>query len=137
MRSLPAALQTAQQAVTGQPVISAILRAKRGAAARLDVTTLFADTPIIDAPYAVCLPASGDVLLVAGDNGGTIHAYRRPNSTGVWGADVPLAPPGALSINSIALSYSGDWLALFGWADANLSYVASAIYGNGVQQTAN
>jgi len=85
---------------------------------------------------ALAYAPNGDLLLVTGDNAGTIRAFRSSGG-GAWGAAVTLVPAGSQFIDSIALTYSGDWLALFGWQTASFSLVASAIYGNGALQAAN
>lgn len=95
--------------------------------------SLSAASPILD--VAVAYAPSGDLLLVAGDSGGTLHAWRRPNG-GNFGADASLVPPASSSISSAALAYSADWLALFGWSSGSQSFLSSAIYGNGGLQPA-
>jgi hypothetical protein len=235
---IPEALLAAQRAATSQPVITAVLKAKRGSAARLDPNTLYTNT-LTDVAEAVAAPANGNIVrarlsggnvqvqslaassgsawtswttiaaalapaaglgvalttegnavviayvksganttiqiqasfdygasfgaavsvantgvitdlalafnpadgslvLVAGDSGGTIRAFRSANFGATWGAAVTLVPPGSAIISSIALAYVGaDWYALFGWQTGDLALIGSAIFGNGGLQTAN
>ena len=236
MRTLTSTLQAAQQAPTGSPQVQCVLRARRGAASRIDPTTLYTDTQA-DTCVAVAQPAngnivrarlsggnvqtqslaaasgsawttwttlaaatvpggsygglalaatgntvtiaylsaagtvairdstddgvtwgaattisvtagnvgdvalayapSGDLLLVAGDEGGTVHAYRRASGGSTWTTEPTLIPPGATFINALALAYSGDWLLLVSWDQVADNYLGAAIYGNGGLQTAN
>ena len=85
---------------------------------------------------ALAYAPNGTLVLVSGDTGGIIRAFASP-SPGSWDAAVTLTPPSSAFVNSIALTYSGDWLALFSWADANQNYLASAIFGAGTLQAAN
>jgi hypothetical protein len=85
---------------------------------------------------ALAYAPNGDLLLVSGDNTGTLRAFRSSGG-GAFGAAVSLLPGGSTFINSVALAYSGDWLLLFGWNNGAVLALGSALFGNGGQQPAN
>jgi hypothetical protein len=116
-------------ATTARVHVSANDGATWGAATEVANTGAIAD-------LAVAIGPNGDLVLVTGDTSGVIRAFRN------FGAAVTLTPSGSQAIDSIALAYApstgtGDYLALFGWQSGNVSYVASALFGDGSQQTVN
>src|SRR5712692_7806379 len=114
MRTLPAGLAAAQQAVTTQPVISAILRARRGSADRLDPTTLYTNT-LTDVACAVAVPNDGFIVRahLSGGNVQTQHLAASAGSswtswTTLAAAVAPAAGLGvalAALVDTVAIAY--------------------------------
>jgi hypothetical protein len=120
MRNLPAGLAAAQAAPTVAPVISAVLRARRGSVARLDPTDLYNPGGTATLPATAVQMANGNVVRAV-ISGGTVFTQVYPASpSSTWGAfpvnlGACYTPPAGLGI---ALTALGNALILVFPSDA-------------------
>jgi IPT/TIG domain len=108
--TIPEALLAAQRSATAQPVITAVLRARRASANRLYVNPLYTNA-LTDDPVAIALPANGNIVR-ARINGGNVQVNVQPGygAYTVWGTITTCyTPPAGLGV---ALAAAGDTVVL-------------------------
>ena len=94
MRTLAAALTTAQQSATNEPRVDVTAENSIGALRRLDFEFLDATAQTI-AKHDVCVPGDGSLVRVRSDGAGTIYYQRVATpASGPWGTWVAFTPPG-------------------------------------------
>jgi hypothetical protein len=113
--TIPEALLAAQRSGTAQPVITAVLRARRGSANRLSPTILYANA-LTDDPVAVALPVDGNIVR-ARLNGGNVQVNVMPGyvTFTTWTTITSCyTPPAGLGValaaggNTVALAFASD-----------------------------